>query len=324
MQKKLQSEDIVAGRYSIIEQLGKTGFSRVYSAYDLETNKKVCLKMVENKKEFFDQSIEEIKILKLVNNNGNPEKDHFVKLYDFFYCKEHLFIVTELLGYNLYEYDSLVRESNKKSYFTIKRIKTVAKQILKSLKYVHSLKLIHCDLKPENILFQSIEDCKIKLIDFGSASFLHDDPIFYMQTRPYRAPEILLGCDYDFRIDLWSLGCILLELYTGVAVFDCVSIQGNLAKMAGLMGPFPKWMLKKGRTAHKYFTKEFIPFHDLEDDMEGSFRSNTRSRLELLVPKKFDLDLILDKKRNPLFFNFIKSILNLDPYKRYKKSNILG
>lgn len=67
----------------------------------METNVEVCLKVIEGTKTFLDQCLEEVKMIRFVNNNGDPDKHHFLKMIDFFYCREHLFIVTELLGRNL-------------------------------------------------------------------------------------------------------------------------------------------------------------------------------------------------------------------------------
>jgi serine/threonine protein kinase len=74
---------------------------------------------------------------------------------------------------------------------------------------------MHCDLKPENILIKSYSRCEIKVIDLGSSCFVTDNLCLYVQSRSYRAPEVILGLPYDQRIDIWSLGCILAELYTG-------------------------------------------------------------------------------------------------------------
>jgi hypothetical protein len=76
-------------------------------------------------------------------------------LSDYFYYKEHLFIVCELLRDNLYEFYKYNRESGQELYFTMERLKKVAKQCLIALRYIHSLGLIHCDLKPENIVIKS-------------------------------------------------------------------------------------------------------------------------------------------------------------------------
>jgi len=178
------------------------------------------MKIIENNKDYFDQSVDEIKLLRYINANCEDlDGKNLLRLYDFFYHKEHLFIVTELLRDNLYEYSKYNREQEKKAYFSIPRLQIITKQILTALSYIHDLKLIHCDLKPENILIKSYSRSEIKVIDFGSSCFIHDHLSSYVQSRSYRAPEVILGCSYDYKIDIWSLGCILAELLTGYVLF---------------------------------------------------------------------------------------------------------
>ena len=140
---------IIAGRYQVIEYLGSAAFSKAIQCLDIYTGQMVCLKIIENNKDYFDQSIDEIKLLRYINNNCDCDEKHVLKMHDFFYHKEHLFIVTELLRDNLYEYSKYNKESENFTYFTIGRLQKITKQILTSLEYLHSLKLIHCDLKPE-------------------------------------------------------------------------------------------------------------------------------------------------------------------------------
>ena len=154
-----------------------------------------------------------------------------LRLIDCFYHKEHLFIVTELLKDNLYEFYKYINENNFENYFNLGRLQKITKQILIALEYIHSLKIVHCDLKPENILIKSINNTQIKVIDFGSSCFLHDHLSSYVQSRSYRAPEVILGCKYDNKIDMWSLGCILAELYTGSVIFQNDSIQSLLTRV---------------------------------------------------------------------------------------------
>ena len=125
----------------------------------------------------------------------------------------------------------LINENNCENYFNLGRLQKITKQILIALEYIHSLKIVHCDLKPENILIKSINNTQIKVIDFGSSCFLHDHLSSYVQSRSYRAPEVILGCKYDNKIDMWSLGCILAELYTGSVIFQNDSIQSLLTRV---------------------------------------------------------------------------------------------
>lgn len=94
-------------------------------------------------------------------------------------------------------------------------MQSITIQCLEALQFLHSLGLIHCDLKPENILVKSYSRCEVKVIDLGSSCFETDHLCSYVQSRSYRAPEVILGLPYDKKIDIWSLGCILAELCTG-------------------------------------------------------------------------------------------------------------
>lgn len=82
----------------------------------------MCMKIIENNKDYFDQSIDEIKLLNYINFNGDVDSKNVLKVYDCFYHKEHLFIVTELLKDNLYEFYKHNRENEEIPYFTVGRL----------------------------------------------------------------------------------------------------------------------------------------------------------------------------------------------------------
>merc|ERR1712232_1502384 len=106
-------------------------------------NKMGCMKIIKNDKDFLDQSIDEIKLLKYINVNGDVDEHNVLRLEDCFYHKEHLIIVTELLRDNLYEFSKFNRECGDEPFFTVGRLQKIAKQVLGALEYVHSLRLIH-------------------------------------------------------------------------------------------------------------------------------------------------------------------------------------
>jgi len=307
----IRMNSVIAARYQILEYLGSAAFSRAVQCLDLETNKMVCMKIIKNDKDFFDQSLDEIKLLKYINVNGDPDENAVLRLYDQFYHKEHLIIVTELLRDNLYEFSKFNRECGDDPYFTIGRLQKIAKQVLTALNYVHGLRLIHCDLKPENILIRSYSRCEVKVIDFGSSCFVDDHLSSYVQSRSYRAPEVMLGLAYDQKIDLWSLGCILAELWTGYVLFQNDSVQSLLARVLGVLGEFPFHLMTRGRYVPQYFTQD----GQLYQEIDGPACPDRGRRLHLLVPKKTSLKQRMRTDCEE-FLDFLGCLLQLDPAKR--------
>lgn len=306
----LPSGCIIANRYKVRDVLGSAAFSTALAAKDLVSREEVCLKVIKNNKDYVDQSLDEIKLLRYINAQGDPDAHHVVRLIDCFYHREHLFLVTELLKDNLYEFQRYTLENGYKEFFTLPRVQRIARQVLAALAFIHGNGLIHCDLKPENILIKSYSRCEVKVIDFGSSCFITDHLSSYIQSRSYRAPEVILGLPYCPKIDLWSVGCILFELLTGQVLFPNDSVQLTLARMQSVLGPFPQQMLDEGSEVHKYFTSKGDVFEAVEEvDTDGEGRYN------LYSPKRTNLR-IRSGCQDPLFLDFLTALLSLDPAKR--------
>jgi serine/threonine protein kinase len=77
-----------------------------------------------------------------------------------------------------------------------------------------------------------------------------------MQSRSYRAPEVILGLQPSQKIDVWSIGCIMAELWTGNIFFSGLHVQGMLARIQSIVGPWPEWMLDQGSLIDNYFLQE--------------------------------------------------------------------
>ena len=90
----------------------------------------------------------------------------------------------------------------------------------------------------------------------GNGCFTHDSNLgSYVQSRSYRAPEVVLGCKYDEKIDIWSVGCIIAELWTKNVLFYNHHIQGMVARIQGIVGPWPEEMLEEGQNVSNLFSK---------------------------------------------------------------------
>lgn len=218
-----------------------------------------------------------------------------------FYFRGHLCISTELLDMNLYEFI----KSNAFRGFSLKLIRRFTKQMLSSLNLLKKHKVIHCDLKPENILVRHPMHSEIKVIDFGSSCFENEKVYTYIQSRFYRSPEVILGMTYGLPIDMWSLGCILAELYTGVPIFPGENEQEQLACIMEVFGPPEKHLIEKSTRKKLFF------------DSMGKPRLTVSSKGRRRRPSSKTLQQVL-KCDDEAFLDFLARCLRWDPDRRLK------
>lgn len=173
----------------------------------------------------------------------------------------------------------------------------------------------------------------MKLIDFGSSCYTSDHLTTYIQSRSYRAPEVVLGCKYDQRIDIWSIGGVLAELYTGYVLFQNDSLPSMLARITGILGPFPEEVLQSGTETNKYFTLSNVVYEPVASPNAHNSDPDSDS-YNLIYPKKTTLAQRLHLPSNSeggsrpateldqlsqddlLFLDFTNKLLNLDHTRR--------
>ena len=212
---KLITGDHIIYRYEIQQILGKGSFGQVCKCFDHKTKNYVALKIIRNQKRFHRQGKVEIKILQQLKHNDPDDQFHAIKMLEYFVFRKHICITFELLSMNIYE----LLKSNNFHGFSLSLVRRFAIQLITCLAFMKENQIIHCDLKPENILLKDPNKSGIKIIDFGSSCFVDEKIYTYIQSRFYRAPEIILGIEYTVAIDMWSLGCILAEIHSGCPLF---------------------------------------------------------------------------------------------------------
>ncbi|CAB4065459.1 ADD [Lepeophtheirus salmonis] len=216
-------------RYEIDSLIGKGSFGQVVKAYDTQESTYVAIKIIKNKKPFLLQAQIEVRLLELMNSTDSGDKYHVVKLKHHFTWKNHLCLVFELLSYNLYD---LLRNTNFRGV-SLNLTRKFAQQIATALLFLSwsELRIIHCDLKPENILL------------------------------------FLLGIPYDLAIDMWSLGCILVEMHTGEPLFSGANEVDQMNKIVEVLGMPPKHLLdqapKAKKDGRKYKSSNSRKIHDI-------------------------------------------------------------
>lgn len=242
-------------RYLILDVLGQGTFGQVVKCQNLKTQEVVAVKVVKNRTAYFNQSMMEVSVLDLLNGKLDKNDDHhLLRLKDTFIHRQHLCLVFELLSVNLYE---LIKQNQFRGLSTT-LVRVFAQQLLNGLSLLNKARLIHCDLKPENILLKNLESPVIKIIDFGSACDERQTVYTYIQSRFYRSPEVLLGLPYSSAIDMWSLGCIAVELFLGLPLFPGSSEYNQVSRITEMLGLPPKWMLEMGKQSGEFFEKKVV------------------------------------------------------------------
>uniref|UniRef100_A0A9L0KAX3 Dual specificity tyrosine-phosphorylation-regulated kinase 4 n=1 Tax=Equus asinus TaxID=9793 RepID=A0A9L0KAX3_EQUAS len=288
--------DHIAYRYEVLEMIGKGSFGQVAKCLDHKNNELVALKIIRNKKRFHHQALMELKILEALRRKDKDNAYNVVHMKDFFYFRNHLCITFELLGINLYE----LMKNNRFQGFSLSVVRRFTLSVLKCLQMLYVEKIIHCDLKPENIVLYQKGQVSVKVIDFGSSCYEHQKVYTYIQSRFYRSPEVILGHPYNMAIDMWSLGCIMAELYTGYPLFPGEDEVEQLACIMEVLGLPPARFIQKASRRQTFFDSKGFPKHI------------TNNRGKKRYPDSKDLTTVL-KTYDTTFLDFLRRCLVWEP-----------
>ncbi len=210
--------------------------------------------------------------------------------------------------------------------FSLRLIRKFAIQILKTLDILKKKEIIHCDLKPENILLKEKGKSGIKISDFSSACYDQYQMYFYIQSRSYRAPEVLFGAKYTYPIDMWSLGCILAELYTGNTLFGGADEDDQVACIIEVIGMPPEKFLKVSDKRYNFVSSRGFPRYCTITQPDGEVAYTDGKNSEGVVrgrPGTRKLTAALNDCPDRSFVNLIRACLEWDPSKRITPSQAL-
>lgn len=263
--------DILHDRYVVGRVVGRGAFGFVIVAYDMVNDVRVAMKIIKKGHDFDSHAKREIEVLRVLGGGGggrgegegkNVGHPCVVSLLDSFthvgrVDKEeggkkgassdaalpaYRCLVFELLSHSLYN----VLQSTKFHGVSLGLIRKFTKQLVSALAYLRSHGVVHCDLKPENVLLCGVDRSAIKLIDFGSSGWAGEtDDNTYVQSRFYRAPEVILGLPYGCAVDVWSLGCIMVEMHGGKPLFPGKDERDQLWKISEALGSVPSEMASR-------------------------------------------------------------------------------
>jgi serine/threonine-protein kinase len=210
----LKRGSLFAGRYEVIEELGKGGMGKVYRVFDQKLNEAVALKLIKPEIGFNEKAIQRFKNeLKLARKIAHR---HVCRLYDLGEAGLVHFLTMEYV-----EGEDLKAFIRRAGPIATARSVTIAHQIAEGLAEAHRLGVVHRDLKPQNVMID--REGHAKIMDFGLARFMEADGFtgtgVMLGTPEYMSPEQVDLKDVDGRSDIYALGVILYEMVTGRVPF---------------------------------------------------------------------------------------------------------
>lgn len=241
-------------RYMLEKVIGRGSFGQVVRAYDTRDNTHVAIKIIKNNRLYVEQALSEVRMTSYLNRIDPEDAHSIMRLRDKFIFRGHQCLVLELLSFSLYD---LLR-STEFYGVSLNLVRKFCKQILNCLAFLarSDVNIAHCDLKPENVLLRHPQRSAIKVVDFGASCRISESMFTYVQSRFYRAPEVILGLPYGTQVDVWSLGCMLIELHTGYPVFAGKDEAHQIAIIVERLGLPPAHMLKAGRKTSLFFDRD--------------------------------------------------------------------
>jgi formylglycine-generating enzyme required for sulfatase activity/class 3 adenylate cyclase/predicted Ser/Thr protein kinase len=206
----VQSTALHLQRYEILARLGVGGMGLVYKARDRETGETVALKVLKaeiaEQPALIDAFKNELRLARKITHKN------VCRIYDFNRTDGVSFISMEFI-----EGESLRRVLNRFSALSTRTGIKIATQICEGLREAHAQGIVHRDLKPENLMIDTSGN--VKLMDFGLAHLVAEVSTAAVGTPSYMAPEQAQGEQVDLRCDIYSLGLVLFEMFTGSAAF---------------------------------------------------------------------------------------------------------
>ncbi|KAG9138015.1 hypothetical protein Leryth_001279 [Lithospermum erythrorhizon] len=327
----------LTSRYKIHGKMGEGTFGQVLECWDRQRKEMVAIKIVRGVSKYREAAMIEIDMLQQLGKHDKGG-NRCVQIQNWFDYRNHICIVFEKLGPSLYDF---LRKNNYRP-FPIDHVREIGRQLLECIAFMHDLHLIHTDLKPENILLVSpgyvkVPDYKgsgrspkdisyfkrvpkssaIKVIDFGSTTRNKKDQMYIVSTRHYRAPEVILGLGWTYPCDIFSVGCIIVELCTGDSLFQTHEDLEHLAMMERVLGPLPQHMLNKAdRNAGKFIRRNRLDWPEGAASRDSIKTVYKLPRLQNLIMQHVDHsagDLI----------NLLQGLLEYDPSDRLSASEAL-
>ncbi|OHT15095.1 CMGC family protein kinase [Tritrichomonas foetus] len=321
-------------QFSVIGLLGSGKFGSVYHVINLVDQCQYALKINKSSIELAGTILNEVKTLMNLSQNGNERSlGNVVGYFGHFVYRGHICIILEKLSFSLYQ----VLQIRKFTGMPLCYVKIILQDLTNALACFDELDLIHLDIKPENVLMETPSSVHVKLADVGGAKHISEceNKCSYAITRYYRPPEIVLRTGMSKKSDIWSLACLIAEMYLGTPLFF-VSNELQLLRLIEkrLDLKIPENLIEISPKKEK--------FYDLNDDLLSLAEFCYQENLDIPIEHNlFKYDKLDDIIRNyPLppnlspenrakeidnkekFLDLLKKMLNPDPKLRFSLQDV--
>ncbi|XP_060788359.1 mitogen-activated protein kinase 13 isoform X1 [Neoarius graeffei] len=261
-------------KYGRLKQIGTGAYGTVCSAINDKTQEKVAIKKLHRPFQseiFAKRAYRELRLLK------HMKHENVIGLLDVFTPATRLESFQDFYLVMPYMYTDL---SKVRGLLSEDRVQFLVYQMLCGLKYIHNAGIIHRDLKPGNLAVN--QDCELKILDFGLARQADQEMTGYVVTRWYRAPEVILNwMHYNQTVDIWSVGCIMGEMFNGKTLFKGKDYMDQLVQIMKVTGtPGPEFIEKLESQEAKNYVKS-LPFYPRKD-FSALFPRASKQAVDLL------------------------------------------
>ncbi|KAK7921964.1 hypothetical protein WMY93_008866 [Mugilogobius chulae] len=309
--------------YLVQDILGSGAFGNVARCKKSGSKEVVALKVMKLQEDI-DSGLRERAVLELLHFQG-AENHNIIRLLDAFAFKGHYCIELEHLDISLYQFIL------KKGRLSLKEIRPILHQLASGLAFIKNSGIIHSDLKPENVMMVDHRNSlQLKIIDFGLAHAIWEVlPGAAIQTGWFRAPEVWLGGQYDHAVDLWSLGCMTVEMLLGKTLFPGNNEADMMPHIVKTVGFPPDQLLLSGRHTDDYFVQRTVRgwrVWRLKPSNRNDRKTRTLNSLQdlLLMDQIQEQPCTPDKRYDSeLFVDLVTQLLHVDPRARICAQNLL-
>lgn len=246
--------------YVVLQKIGKGSYGDIFSVKNTLNNNLEVFKVLRPENKFVKSQLNEIAILnklKICQETNYKDKREYISLIiDKFFYERNYIIIMKKYQRNLYQ------EYKAYGGFSANQVIKISCDLLRGLQFLRLNKIIHGDLKPENILFMNDSSFRVVICDFSLSIDYdigdEDDMNNYnLQSIWYRAPEILFYLPFDYNIDLWSLGCIIYEIYFMRPLFSCKTDEELFDKMYIFLGKPCNQFIVSSKVGRKLFNLNY-------------------------------------------------------------------